>query len=430
MNFNILTLGCKVNQYESQAMREDLLRHGYFLSEDKEKADITVINTCTVTAVSDSKNRKLINRVRRNNPEGIIVLTGCMPQAFPDETERFEGCDIVIGNRERGRLIPELKAFLADKIRRVDIPAHLNTGGTYENLTVSSFGEHTRAFIKIEDGCNRFCSYCIIPYARGRVRSKPLDDLKSELRTVADSGYREVVLVGINLSAYGQGEDFDLADAVEAACAVDGIERVRLGSLEPEQMDAPLIARLAAQEKFCPQFHLSLQSGCDRTLKAMNRHYDSAQYAEIVKNLRAAFDNSSMTTDVMVGFAGESEEDFKSSMEFVGSIGFAKVHVFPYSVRKGTRAEKMPDHVSPAEKERRAALMGELTDSSRREFLKSQVGLTEDVLFERLRRGFLEGYTKNYTPVHVASTDHSLCGEIRKVRIISSSDDFCEGELI
>ena len=195
-------------------------------------------------------------------------------------------------------------------------------------------------------------------------------------------------------------------------------------------MDAPLIARLAAQEKFCPQFHLSLQSGCDRTLKAMNRHYDSAQYAEIVKNLRAAFDNSSMTTDVMVGFAGESEEDFKSSMEFVGSIGFAKVHVFPYSVRKGTRAEKMPDHVSPAEKERRAALMGELTDSSRREFLKSQVGLTEDVLFERLRRGFLEGYTKNYTPVHVASTDHSLCGEIRKVRIISSSDDFCEGELI
>ena len=329
MNFNILTLGCKVNQYESQAMREDLLRHGYFLSEDKEKADITVINTCTVTAVSDSKNRKLINRVRRNNPEGIIVLTGCMPQAFPDETERFEGCDIVIGNRERGRLIPELKAFLADKIRRVDIPAHLNTGGTYENLTVSSFGEHTRAFIKIEDGCNRFCSYCIIPYARGRVRSKPLDDLKSELRTVADSGYREVVLVGINLSAYGQGEDFDLADAVEAACAVDGIERVRLGSLEPEQMDAPLIARLAAQEKFCPQFHLSLQSGCDRTLKAMNRHYDSAQYAEIVKNLRAAFDNSSMTTDVMVGFAGESEEDFKSSMEFVGSIGFAKVHVFP-----------------------------------------------------------------------------------------------------
>lgn len=430
MNFNILTLGCKVNQYESQAMREDLLRHGYTESCDAEKADVTVINTCTVTAVSDAKNRKLINRVRRNNPEGIIVLTGCMPQAFPDETERFEGCDIVIGNRERAQLIPELEAFLADKIKRIDIPAHLDVGGAYENLTVSSFGGHTRAFIKIEDGCNRFCSYCIIPYARGRVRSKPIEDLKRELQTVAENGYKEVVLVGINLSAYGQGEDFDLADAVESACAVKGIERVRLGSLEPEQMDEPLIKRLAAQEKFCPQFHLSLQSGCDKTLRSMNRHYDSAEYAQIVKNLRAAFDNPSMTTDVMVGFAGESEEDFRASLSFVESIGFAKVHVFPYSVRRGTRAEKMPDHVSPAEKDRRAAIMGELTDRSRREFLKSQVGLTEDVLFERLRRGYLEGYTKNYTPVHVTSSDSSLCNEVRRVRIVSAADDFCEGELI
>ncbi|MBQ1381000.1 MAG: radical SAM protein, partial [Ruminococcus sp.] len=242
MDFNILTLGCKVNQYESQAMREDLLRHGFTLSPDKDRADVTVINTCTVTSVSDAKNRKLINRVRRQNPDGIIVLTGCMPQAFPDEMQDFAACDIILGNKERAALVPAIRRFVAERTPMLDIPAYHNTGDVYENLTVSSFGEHTRAFIKIEDGCNRFCSYCIIPYARGRVRSKPLADLKREIGQVAASGYREVVLVGINLSAYGQGEDFDLADAVEAACAVEGIARVRLGSIEPEQMDEALIA--------------------------------------------------------------------------------------------------------------------------------------------------------------------------------------------
>ena len=430
MDFNILTLGCKVNQYESQAMREDLLRNGFVLSQNKEKADVTVINTCTVTSVSDAKNRKLINRVRRQNPDGIIVLTGCMPQAFPEEMKDFTECDIILGNKERGRLVPAIREFLADSARMIDIPAYLNRGDAYENLTVSSFGEHTRAFIKIEDGCNRFCSYCIIPYARGRVRSKPLDDLRRELEQVALSGYREVVLVGINLSAYGQGEDFDLADAVETACGVEGIERVRLGSIEPEQMDAPLIARLAAQKKFCPQFHLSLQSGCDKTLRAMNRHYDTAAYAEIVNNLRIAFDNAAMTTDVMVGFAGESEEDFQTSMDFVKQIGFAKVHVFPYSLRKGTRAEQMPDHVSPAEKERRAHRMGALVRESRREFLQSQVGRTEEVLFERLRHGYLEGYTKNYTPVHVQSADGALCGTVQPVQLVSVGEDWCEGALL
>ena len=429
MDFNILTLGCKVNQYESQAMREDLIRNGYTLSENKDKADITVINTCTVTSVSDAKNRKLIHRVRRQNPDGIIVLTGCMPQAFPEEMKELDECDIILGNKERSKLVPAIRTYLADRVKQVDIPAYLNRGDSYENLTVSSFGEHTRAFIKIEDGCNRFCTYCVIPYARGRVRSKPLDALKSALENVALSGYREVVLVGINLSAYGLGEDFNLADAVETACGVEGIERVRLGSIEPEQMDDELISRLAAQKKLCPQFHLSLQSGCDKTLKTMNRHYDTSEYAEIVKNLRAAFPNSSMTTDVMVGFAGESEEDFKASMAFVKEIGFAKVHVFPYSLRKGTRAESLPDHVSPAEKERRAKLMGELVEKSRQEFLRSQVGLTEEVLFERLRHGYLEGYTKNYTPVHIASDDSSLCGEVRQVKLTAAKDDWCEGEL-
>ncbi len=429
MDFNILTLGCKVNQYESQAMREDMLRHGYTLSPDTERADITIINTCTVTSVSDAKNRKLIRRVRRNNPEGVIVLTGCMPQAFPEETESFGECDVILGNRERARLVPAIEEFLHSRRQYIEIPAHLDSGAEYEDLSVSSFGGHTRAFIKIEDGCNRFCSYCIIPYARGRVRSKPPQEVRRELENVAQSGYREVVLVGINLSAYGLGEDYSLADAVDAACAVEGIERVRLGSLEPEQMDEPLIARLAAQKKLCPQFHLSLQSGCDKTLKAMNRHYDTAVYADIVRRLRAAFDNAAFTTDVMVGFAGEDEEDFEASLGFVRSVGFAKVHVFPYSVRRGTRAEKMPDHVSPKEKERRAARMTEATDISRKEFLRSQVGLTEEVLFERLRHGYLEGYTKNYTPVHVASDNAALCGEIHPVKLTGVGEDWCDGEL-
>lgn len=429
MNFNILTLGCKVNQYESQAIREALLSRGYTPSNDREKADITIINSCTVTSVSDAKNRKLIHRIRRENPEGVIVLTGCMPQAFPEEMKNFDNCDIIIGNKERARLIPAIEQFLTKKERTFDIPAHFNKGAVFEPIKVSSFSEHTRAFIKIEDGCNRFCSYCIIPFARGRVRSKPLADLKTEIESLAANGYREIVLVGINLSCYGQGEGFDLADAVELTCSVEGIERVRLGSLEPEKMDDELIKRLAVQKKFCPQFHLSLQSGCDNTLKAMNRHYTSREYAEIVSRLRSVFDNASITTDVMVGFAGETEEDFNSSLEFVRSIGFARVHVFPYSVRKGTVAASAENQVKPAEKERRAKIMGEAVEESKRRFLLSQEGLVQEVLFERLRSGFLEGYTKNYTSVRVASEVESLCGTVRSVRLTEAKKEFCFGEL-
>lgn len=430
MNFNIITLGCKVNQYESQAMREDMLKNGFSLSDDKEKADITIINSCTVTAVSDAKNRKILNRVRRENPNGIIVLTGCMPQAFPEESKNFTNCDIVLGNAKRAELVPSIYKFLGEKQKYVHITEHISKGEQYEKLSVTSLGEHTRAFVKIEDGCNRFCSYCIIPYARGRVRSKALSDLKQELEQVAANGYKEVVLVGINLSAYGLNEDFNLADAVECACSIEGIERVRLGSIEPERMDKEMISRLAAQPKFCPQFHLSLQSGCDNTLKAMNRHYNCAEYAEIVKNLRNAFENSSMTTDVMVGFAGETEEDFEKSLEFVKSIKFAKVHIFPYSQRKGTVAAKAENQIDPSIKEHRAKIMSEICDETRREFLSSQVGLTESVLVERLRHGYLEGYTKNYTPVHINSDDTSLCGTIIDVKITKAYDDFCDAELL
>lgn len=430
MNFNIITLGCKVNQYESQAMREDLLKNGFELAEPNTPADITVVNSCTVTSVSDAKNRKLINKIRRENPDGIIVLTGCMPQAFPDKQENFENCDIVLGNAKRAELVPAICEYIENHMKNVFISPHPVKNEQFEDLSISSLGEHTRAFIKIEDGCNRFCSYCIIPYARGRVRSKSIEALKAEVKRIADNGYREVVLVGINLSAYGQDEGLNLADAVECVCAQDGIERVRLGSVEPEQMDEPMIKRLAAQPKFCPQFHLSLQSGCDNTLKAMNRHYDTAEYSKIVSNIRKTFDNSSITTDVMVGFAGETEDDFKDSMNFVKQTGFAKVHVFPYSRRKGTVADKAPNQIAPNIKEQRAKEMGELVAKSRTEFLKTQVGLTESVLIERLRHGYLEGYTKNYTPVHIISDDENLCGQIVNVKITSAENDYCMGTVV
>ena len=430
MNFNIVTLGCKVNQYESQAMREAMLKNGFTLSDDKDKADITIINSCTVTAVSDAKNRKIISRARRANPEGIIILTGCMPQAFPDDYKSFKDCDIVLGNAKRAELIPALNKYIFDKHSIVNITEHQGKSELFENLSVSTFEGHTRAFVKIEDGCNRFCSYCIIPYARGRVRSKTLDSLKKEVENIALSGYKEVVLVGINLSAYGLGENFNLADAVEICCNTQGIERVRLGSIEPEQMDEEMISRLSKQDKFCPQFHLSLQSGCDKTLRDMNRHYSSSEYADIVNKLRNAFENSSITTDVMVGFAGESEQDFKDSMDFVKSIGFAKVHVFPYSRRRETKAYDAPNQILPAEKEKRASIMGELAEKSRFEFLSSQIGKTESVLIERLRHDCLEGYTKNYTPVHILSKDSSLCGKIADVRIVSAENDYCTGKLV
>ncbi len=429
MNFNIVTLGCKVNQYESQAMRENMLRNGFELSDSKDFADITIINSCTVTSVSDAKNRKIINKVRRNNPNGIIVLTGCMPQAFPDDSENFKNCDIVLGNAKRAELVPAIYKFLDDSAKNIFISEHTGRNEEFENLSVSSLGEHTRAFIKIEDGCNRFCSYCIIPYARGRVRSKPLSDLKLEVEKIALNGYKEVVLVGINLSAYGLHMDFNLADAVEAACSVEGIERVRLGSIEPERMDKEMISRLAVQPKFCPQFHLSLQSGCDNTLKAMNRHYDTSGYANIVADLRGVFDNPSITTDIMVGFAGETDEDFAESLNFVKSIGFAKVHVFPYSQRRGTAAAAAPGQLSPQIKEQRAKQMSSVVEQLRRDFLTSQLGLIDYVLIERLRHGYLEGYTKNYTPIHILSDDLSLCGQLVKIKIIKAFDDYCEGIL-
>ena len=427
MKVSVITLGCKVNQYESQAMLSSLSSAGYTACDDISQSDLILVNSCTVTAMSDRKVRQTVRRVHRENPDAVLVLTGCMPQAFPEAAEHLTEADVVLGNSNHSSLLGDVQKFLLTHERVIDIVPHSES---FESLSVNRFYERTRAFAKIEDGCNRFCSYCIIPYARGRVRSKPLDDLKKELAEIAGNGYREVVLTGINLSAYGQDLGLSLCDAVEAACAEDGIARVRLGSLEPEQLDEPNIERLSRQKKLCPQFHLSLQSGCGETLKRMNRHYTPEEYRRIVKNLRTAFPNAAITTDIMVGFPGETEKEFAESLAFEQEIGFAKAHVFVYSRRPGTTAAKFPDQVPPQTGEERSRRMIAAAQETRRAFFLQQIAEIEPVLFERrCEEGVYEGYTENYTPVRAAcGTD--ISGRIFPVKIAEALNDFCSGEIV
>ncbi|MEE1281042.1 MAG: tRNA (N(6)-L-threonylcarbamoyladenosine(37)-C(2))-methylthiotransferase MtaB [Acutalibacteraceae bacterium] len=426
MKFYIFTLGCKVNQYESQIMHENLINSGFEYTKEYNNADIIIINSCTVTSASDSKAVKLMHRVKRENPQSVLVLTGCLPQAFPDD-ERFIEADIILGNKSRSILVSTIQQYLTNRVRIINVSKH-ETGDDFESMSISNFTERTRAFVKIEDGCNRFCSYCIIPYARGRVRSKPLEELKAEIEALSRKGFKEVVLVGINLSAYGQEFNMDLSDAIETACAVEGIERVRLGSLEPERMDEATIARISKQPKLCPQFHLSLQSGCDATLKRMNRHYNTAEYYEIVQNLRKAFENCAITTDIMVGFPGETDEEFNESLGFAEKVAFAKVHTFAYSRRPGTVADKAENQVAESIKNIRSKEMIELTTKTQEEFLQLQIGRTEPVLFEREKNGYYEGHTMNYTQVIVKS-DKDISNQILNVKITDVDKNRCVGAL-
>lgn len=429
MFFKIFTFGCKVNQYESEYIRHLLLDVGYEYSEDESQCGIFIINSCTVTAVSDKKCRQLIHKLRRQSENAIILLCGCMSQAHPDKIKDFSQCDIVIGNTDHTVIPQYIAEFMKNGKQIVDIQNHDREKEPFEKCRVSRFSERTRAYIKIEDGCSRFCSYCIIPYARGRVRSKSLADISEEAQLIADSGYKEIVLTGINLSLYGTDTDANLCDAVEAVARAKGIERIRLGSLEPEYLDENVLKRLSKVAEFCPQFHLSLQSGCDKTLKDMNRNYSSSEYAQIVSNIRKFWSNPSITTDVMVGFAGETDEDFNASLSFVSSVGFAKVHVFPYSKREGTKAWSMSGHLTNSVKAERAAVMGAAVDKSRTEFLKSQIGTENKVLFETVTDGRFFGLTENYTPV-VVSSAADIRGEILGVKITEVKGEICTGELL
>ena len=428
MKISFYTLGCKVNQYETQSMSEAFENNGHTVINNYRECDIIIINSCTVTAESDRKTRQALHRLRRQNPNAIIVLTGCMVQAFSEEAKLLYDADVVVGNRDISQVLKLTEQFISERNRIFEVLPH-SRGAEFNTPSITDFAERTRAYMKIEDGCDRYCSYCIIPTARGFVRSKPIEAIRLEAKVLAEKGYIEVVLVGINLSAYGKNTDINLADAVEAVCSVDGIKRVRLGSLEPDHISDDMLRRFKNCEKFCSQFHLSLQSGCDRTLKRMNRHYDTAFYTELVERIRAMFPNASITTDIMVGFAGETEEEFNLSMEYLEKTGFAKSHVFAYSRRAGTVAYGLPDQITKTEKNRRSNLMIEAAQRSEKRFLESQIGKTFPVLFECYEDGFYWGYTPNYSRVFAVS-ESPLEGTIRQVKLLSVKNDCCFGEIV
>lgn len=422
------TLGCKVNQAESEYMAELLQKAGFEIVNPNDEADYYIVNSCTVTATADQKTRQSVRRFKRKHPNSTVILTGCMPQAFPKDAEKLEQADIVLGNKNDNDILDLINKHAAQKNRIIRLSEHQN-GEKFAPCSVRAFGGRVRAFVKIEDGCDRFCSYCIIPKSRGRVRSKPLEDLKQEVTDLAANGIKEVVLVGINLSAYGKGTDFNIADAVETCAGVDGISRIRLGSLEPDHITDSIISRLSTVHKFCPQFHISLQSGCNKTLKNMNRHYTAEEYEELCNKLRAAFKDCSLTTDVMVGFHEETEQDFEESLAFVKRIRFEKVHVFPYSERTGTAASKRGDSVSKQEKDRRTSVMIAETEKIRQSYLESQIGKEVQLLVEgRVNSEYLRGYTKNYLPVLLKSAQ-GLTGCETDCIIQSVKNDECIANL-
>ena len=419
------TLGCKVNQYETQEMREQLNKNGYTVTENEDDADIFIINSCTVTSESDRKTRQSVRHYKKKYPESVIVLTGCMPQSFPEMAEKLTEADIVLGNKNNKLLVSSLNEYFSASCRVLHLEQH-ESGETLVSSGITSFEERTRATLKIEDGCDRFCSYCIIPKARGRIRWKPIDDIRREVEALANNGYREIVLVGINLSAFGKGSNLDLADAISVVSENEKIERIRLGSLEPDHITDELIEKMAKCHKLCPQFHISLQSGCDKTLKKMNRHYTSNEYFELCDKLRSAFTDCTLTTDIMVGFPQETTEDFEITKQFAEKVGFEKIHIFPYSRRSGTVADKMDGQIDKAVKHHRVNELSEVADKIRKKFLEKQIGKTLSVLIEsRQSDGMYLGYTANYTPV---KCKNGVVGEIKNAVITSVEDDYCRGE--
>ena len=406
MKVSFYTLGCKVNQNETGALEALLRGEGYTIVGSGEAADIYVVNSCTVTAGGDAKSRQWLRRKKRENPTAITVLTGCFPQAFPEEALLPEA-DIINGTALRSRLPEQLQRFLADGKRIVDITPHTRDEA-FEELPVENTGERTRAFVKIEDGCSRRCAYCIIPTARGPVRSRTESSILAELAQLAAQGYREAVFTGINLPSYGKDTGADLAELIEKAAEVPGIERLRLSSLDPDLITPRQIARLAGVDKLCRHFHLSLQSGCDDTLRRMRRPYTTPQYRAVAAALREALPGSSLTTDIIVGFPGETEAEFGESLQFMQEMEFLKVHVFPFSRRAGTPAADFPGQLTAALKAARAKTMQTEADRIRAAWVAARAGEIHEVVLEKpLPNGLFTGYTKNYIPVALPAPGHA-----------------------
>lgn len=422
------TVGCKVNQYETEAVLESFTKNGYEIVPFNEKADVYIINTCSVTAMSDSKNRQAIRKCHRLNPDAIIAVMGCYSQVSPEQVSAIEGVDIILGTQNRNKLFEMTQGILKSRGKLTNIiPTDFRMSIPYEDISINTMEGHTRAFIKIQDGCSQFCTYCIIPYARGPVRSRSSDSILDEVNKLALQGFKEIVLVGIHLSSYGKDlsdSEESLQKAVNLVSKVEGIKRVRLGSLEPMYFNEDVIKALSENRNFCRHFHLSLQSGSDSVLKRMNRKYTSGEYLEIVNLIRKYMPESAITTDIMVGFPGETEEEFNESYEFVKKVNFSRLHVFPYSSREGTVAAKMSNKVPNSVKKERVNKMIALGNELESVFLNNMIGKTVDVLCEKDN----SGYTDNYVRVLIEDRD-VLEGDIIPVVITGVNGNECIGKI-
>lgn len=425
-------LGCKVNSYETEAMTQLLKKAGYEIVSFQDQADVYIINTCSVTNMADRKSRQMLHKAKKQNPNAVVVATGCYVQTATEKVAQDLSIDLVVGNNRKKDIVEILNEYYAEKEAGEQVKEEyvidINHTDEYEDLEISTVTEHTRAHLKIQDGCNNFCSYCIIPYARGRIRSRTMESIKAELERLSTSGFKEIVLTGINLSCYDDNGK-KLIDVIEMADNVNGIERIRLGSLDPEVVTEDFVERLGKVKKICPHFHFSLQSGCDKTLKAMNRHYTSDEYYEKCQLIRKYIDNPAFTTDVIVGFPGETEEDYISSREFVKKVKFAELHVFKYSKRDGTVAAKMPNQIDEKIKTLRSEDLIKTGEEPTKEFRQAKIGQDTTVLFEEKilldNKEYWVGHTVDYIKIAVPEKEN-LEGQIRKVNV----KDFLTNEIM
>ncbi|MEI3394522.1 MAG: tRNA (N(6)-L-threonylcarbamoyladenosine(37)-C(2))-methylthiotransferase MtaB [Clostridia bacterium] len=430
-----ITLGCKVNQYETNAMAQKFLEKGYEVLEENrvnnldKVPDICIINTCTVTNMSDRKSRQMLRKVKETNPQTVVVAVGCYAQVAKDTLKEIPEIDLVLGNNEKVNIVEYVEKYLSEHIDNIEIEDVMQSR-EFSDFGDITFTEKTRAVIKIQDGCDRFCSYCIIPYARGRVRSRKPQSIISEIEKIAEEGIKEVVITGIHIASYGKDfkNEYHLIDLLEEINKIKLIERIRLGSIEPLLITDEFVERLKKLDKVCHHFHLSLQSGCDETLKRMNRRYTTEQFEEITRRLRNTYEDVKLTTDIIVGFPGETEEEFEKTYQFLSKIKFYKMHVFKYSQRKGTKAAVMPEQVSGEKKEERSKILIELSNKNEKEYNEEEVGKEVNVLFEESKDGIFKGHTANYMLVY-CETDENLENEIKNVKCIKAYDNHILGKL-
>ncbi|MBP1889528.1 threonylcarbamoyladenosine tRNA methylthiotransferase MtaB [Clostridium moniliforme] len=434
MKVAFATLGCRVNMYESEAMTEKFVREGYEVVDFTEIADVYVVNTCSVTNMGDKKSRQIIGRARRLNPDAIIAVVGCYSQIAPKEVSGIEGVDVVLGTRNKGDIVYYVNKAIDEKKPQIQVGGVLRNKH-FEELKIEDYRDKTRAFLKIQDGCNRFCAYCLIPYTRGAVCSKDFNSVLDEIRKLAEHGFKEVILSGIHTASYGLDLEgnVNLVTLLEEIEKIDGIERVRIGSIEPAFFSDDVVEKVKNMKKLCPQFHLSLQSGCDATLKRMNRRYTAAEYERIVNVLRENLKDASITTDVIVGFPGETDEEFNETYEFLKRNKLTKTHIFKFSPRTGTKAADMKDQIDGNKKEERSKNLIELNEKNERSFTESLIGREMGVLIEQEvkgENGIYEGYTRNFVKVHVDGISKNDIGNIVKVKLLKSKGDYAEGKVI